>query len=739
MFDKCYNTTMSIHTLKRFFIIGFKLFFLGLLLFVIAAVGVYAYYSKDLPEPGHITERRVSESTKIFDRTGQVLLYEIHGEEKRTIIPFEQMPGQIKQATVAIEDDKFYEHHGLDFKAILRAILADILNRSKSQGASTITQQFIKNSVLSNEKTYSRKIKEAILSIELERRFSKDDILGMYLNEIPYGSNAYGIEAASQTFFGRSAGELSLDECALLASLPKAPTYYSPYGDHRDELVWRKEWVLKRLEDQGYISSEQGKEAAAIDTLAKIRPPAESIKAPHFVMYVKQQLVEKYGNELVESGGLRIYTTLDWRMQVAAEEILRNRAEKNQKLFDAQNAALVALDPKTGDILCMVGSIDYFDKAADGNVNVAIRMRQPGSSFKPFVYATAFAKGYLPETILLDAKTNFGNYGGQDYVPNNYNGTFMGPVPMKNALAMSLNVPAVETLYLAGINESIDTAEAMGITTLKDRSRYGLALVLGGGEVTLLDEASAFGVFANDGRKKDKTAISRIEDSKGSIVEEKSLDPGQQVLVPQIARQINDCLSDNTARSPVFGSHSALYISGKNVAVKTGTTQDYRDAWTIGYTPELVVGVWAGKNNGSSMRPGADGSVVAAPIWNDFMSRFIAERSSEDFIKPGKITIDKPMLGGYLEDKVTIKIDKASDLVATDDCSKKHTEERTFYKVHSILYYLDKDDPLGPIPQHPETDPQFENWEKAAQSWAKENKIKDSPPEDKGCKGKKKD
>lgn len=729
---------MSIHTMKRFFIIGFKLFILGFFLFIIAAVGVYAYYSRDLPEPGHITERRVSESTKIFDRTGQVLLYEIHGEEKRTIIPFEQMPKEIKEATVAIEDDKFYEHHGLDFKAIVRAILAD-LRHSKSQGASTITQQFIKNSVLSNEKTYSRKIKEAILSIELERRFTKDEILGMYLNEIPYGSNAYGIETAAQTFFGHSANELTLDECALLASLPKAPTYYSPYGNHRDELVWRKEWVLKRLEDLGYITGEEVKEAIAVDTLAKIRPSAESIKAPHFVMYVKQQLVEKYGNELIESGGLRIYTTLDWRMQTAAEEIVRNRAERNKKLFDAQNASLVAIDPKTGDILCMVGSLDYFDKEADGNVNVAIRPRQPGSSFKPFVYATAFAKGYLPETILMDVKTNFGNFGGQDYIPSNYNGSFMGPVAMRDALAMSLNIPAVKTLYLAGINDSIDTAEAMGITTLKDRSRYGLALVLGGGEVTLLDETSAFGVFANDGLKKEKTAVSRIEDSKGSIIEDKTNDPGQQVMVPQIARQINECLSNNSARAPVFGSHSSLYISGKNAAVKTGTTQDFRDAWTVGYTPELVVGVWVGKNNGSSMRPGADGSVVAAPIWNDFMARFINEYSSKDFVKPGKITIDKPMLGGYLEDKTTVKIDKESDLVATDDCSKKHTEERTFFKVHSILHYVSKDDPLGSIPKDPEEDEQYKNWEKAAQEWAKDNKIKDAPPEDKGCKGKKKD
>ncbi|MBD3244472.1 MAG: PBP1A family penicillin-binding protein [Candidatus Moranbacteria bacterium] len=724
----------------------FFLFKAGLILAalgIIFAVGVYIYFSKDLQDPSHAHQRNLSQSTKIFDRTGKVLLYEVHGEEKRTKISYKEMPEDVREGSIAAEDKLFYEHHGINFKSIIRALIEDIRHSSAKQGASTITQQFIKNAYLTPEKTITRKIKELILSIELERRYEKDEILEMYLNQIPYGSNAYGIEAAAQTYFEKNAKDLTLDESALLVALPKAPSALSPYGNNIDRLIERKNWILDRMYEEGFITDQQRKEAQETKTLEKIKPPKTQINAPHFVMYVKQLLVEDYGyeEEFIEKGGLRIYTTLDWEMQQNAEQIVKSRVEKNIVNFNAHNAALVAINPKTGEILSMVGSHDYFDRENDGNVNVALRGNQPGSSFKPFAYATAFAKGYTPDTLVYDVKTNFkADKFSPDYVPQNYDGSFKGPVKLRDALAMSLNIPAVKVLYLAGIDDTINTAEAMGITTLTERQRYGLALVLGGGDVTLLEETSAFGVFANDGIRQDKKAIIKIEDTKGKIIKEMPTNPGKRVLAAQVARQVNDCLSDNSARSPVFGGHSDLYISGKKIAAKTGTTQEYRDAWTVGYTPDVVVGVWAGNNYNEKMREGAGGIAVAAPIFHDFMERFIDKFSKTDFIKPKEEKIKKPMLGGYLEDTITLEIDKESDLIATDDCKDKYTKERTFGEIHCILYYVNRENPHGPFPEDPEDDPQFENWEKGVKAWVKENKdIRDKDeipdPDKRGCDG----
>lgn len=691
--------------------IGITLVILG----AVSALGVFAFFAKDLPSPDKINQRKLTESTKIYDRTGTVLLYEIHGEEKRTVIPTDQIPKNVKLATVAIEDKDFYAHHGIDFSGIGRAVWANLRGKKIKQGGSTITQQFVKNSILTSERTFARKIKEIILSVELERKFSKDEILAMYLNEIPYGSNSYGVEAAAQTFFGKSAKDLKLSESAMLAALPKAPTYYSPYGTHIEELKGRQEWVLTRMHELGHISQQEMEQAKK--EKITVQPQREQIKAPHFVMYVKEYLSEKYGDEVVEQGGLQVVTTLDWGKQQIAEQAVKTGVEKMDKKYHATNGALVAMDPKTGHILAMVGSKDYFDLEHDGNVNVTIMPRSPGSSFKPYEYAMAFKKGFTPNTILFDLETDFGT-DGKSYKPQNYDGNTRGPLTMRQALAMSLNIPAVKTLYLAGINNTIDLAESFGITTLKDREQYGLALALGGGDVKLLEHTAGFSVFAAEGIQNSSTPIIKITDSKGKILEQYQ-SKEKRVLEDETARQINDILSDNDARTPIFGPRSKLILPDRPVAAKTGTTQDYRDGWTMGYTPSLVAGVWVGNNKaGDYMKRGADGSVVAAPIWNEFMTKALNGTKVETFNKPKNETAKKAVLDGKFENEVTLKIDKISGKIATDSTPPELIEERTYKEIHTILYYVDKNNPKGKKTTNPNLDPQFAKWEGPILAWA---------------------
>lgn len=717
-------------------------FFAGILFLIVA--GVFIYFAKDLPSPGKINTRFIAESTKIYDRTGQHILYDIHGEEKRTIIPFSEMPESIRYATIALEDQEFYSHYGIKFTSIIRSVIADILHRKATQGGSTITQQFIKQSVLTPEKTLSRKIKEVILSLELEQKFSKDEILGMYLNESPYGSNAYGIEAGAQTFFGKHARELSLDEAALLAALPNAPTYYSPFGSHPEALKARQEYALKRMASLGYITEDQAREAITVDVLGKISPYAENISAPHFVMYVKEYLENKYGEQAIEQSGLKVYTTLDWDKQQIAEKSVRDGADANAKKYRASNAALVALDPKTGQILAMVGSKNYFDKSIDGQVNVAIRDRQPGSSFKPFVYLTAFEKGYTPDTMLWDVDTNFDMGSGKDYRPKNYDGKNRGPLKMKEALAMSLNVPAVETLYLAGVKNSIETAKKMGITTLNNPDRYGLSLVLGGGEVKLLDHVNAYGTLATGGIYRPKTAILKIVDSAGNILEEFKDSPGQRVVDEKHIAALDNIMSTNSLRAPVFGSNNPLNFPDRPVAAKTGTTNEWRDGWTVGYTPSLVAGVWVGNNNNSVMAQGADGIYVAAPIWRNFMNQVLVNYNTEQFPNYQKEETGKPVLDGDLDtngkELKVCKIPEKKDryCLATDACPDDTREKKEFFDGHSILYYVNKDDPRGDYPKNPADDPQFSNWEKAVVNWIKDSKdfkkkLKKDPAPDLEC------
>jgi 1A family penicillin-binding protein len=719
----------------------------GLLL----VIGIFVYFAKDLPSPAKLASRSVIQSTKIYDRTGDHLLYEVHGEEKRTQVSIKELPDALKFATITLEDQNFYTNHGIEVTSIIRAGLADILHRRATQGASTITQQLIKQTMLTSEKTLSRKIKEAILSIELAQKFSKDEILEMYLNQIPYGSNAYGTEAAAQTFFGKHAKDLSLDESAILASLPQAPSYYSPYGNHTDGLKARQEYALDQMAELGYITSDQADEAKGVDVISKIKPFSDNISAPHFVMYIKDYLEQKYGEQAVEEGGLKVYTTLDWDKQQAAEQAIRDHIDKNAKTYRANNAALVAMDPKTGQILAMVGSKDYFAKASpdgcisgktctfEGNFNVATANRQPGSSFKPYVYLTAFKKGFTPETQLWDVDTNFSTDDGKIYNPKNYDGKNHGLLQMKDALAMSLNVPAVKTLYLAGIKDSITTAKSLGITSLKNSNNYGLTLVLGGGEVTLLDHVNAYGSLATGGIHHDKIAVLKILDSSGDIVEEYKDNPGERAVEEKFVAMLDHIMSTNSLRAPVFGDNNPLSFNDKTVAAKTGTTNEWRDGWTMGYTPSLVVGVWAGNNDNSTMAQGADGIFTAAPIWREFMDSALKNYTKEDFPKYEKDnSLEKDILNGTYDPIGKIEVCKKKNgnyCLANDACPQDYSDKKTFFSGHTILWYINKDDPRGDPPKDPEDDPQFKNWEKAVQEYAKKNKdySKDSAPTDK-CK-----
>jgi 1A family penicillin-binding protein len=710
--------------IKGFFISGLIGFFLLLALF--------AYYAKDLPNPQEILEKPLSQSTKIYDRTGETLLYEIYEGEKRTVVSFDEISPAIKNAIIAIEDDDFYDHPGIDFKGILRSLwIALKTGGQELQGASTITQQFIRNSLLTPERTLRRKIKEIILSLELERKYSKDEILTFYLNQISFGSNAYGVESASLTFFGKRAQEINLSEAAILASLPKAPTRLSPYGNNPDLLQDRQSLVLARMKEEGYINETEMK--AALQEKLEYKQKKAGIKAPHFVMYVREILEDKYGKDMVEKGGLKVVTTLDWKLQEKAQELVTKQAQKNEKAYNAQNAALVSIDPQTGQLLTMVGSRDYFDIQNDGNVNVALRPRQPGSAFKPFAYTAALQKGFTPSTLLYDVKTEFNpncvysavqgkdKYGLDCYHPQNYDLKERGPVTMRQALGQSLNIPAVKTLYLAGVDQTINLAHKLGITTLQDRSRFGLAIVLGGGEVKLIDITSAFGVLANEGKQQQINTILKITDFDGNVLEEVRQNDikGEQVLEKNTARLINDILSDNEARTPMFGAHSYLYL-GENIpaAAKTGTTQEYRDGWTIGYTPNLVTGVWTGNNDNTSMTKTA-GVSTAGPIWHDFMIFAMQDRAKLNFNPPDIFKTDKAVLNGKIGGEV-VKIDTISGKRVTDLTPPELIEEKTFRQAHSILYYVDKDNPLAARPSNPAQDPQFENWEQAVKSWARD-------------------
>jgi 1A family penicillin-binding protein len=667
-----------------------------------------------IPDLSSFDQRRVLQSTKIYDRTGEILLYDFHQDVRRTIVPYENISRHIKNATVAIEDDTFFEHHGVRPLAILRAVIANMSGSDVRQGGSTITQQVIKNSVLMPEKTITRKIKEAILAIKLERSLSKEDILSHYLNESPYGGTLYGVEEASRAFFGKSAADISLIEAAYLAALPQAPTYFSPFGQHLGELENRKNQVLGQMRKHDFITEAEYEEAknATVEWRAQA---ATGIRAPHFVFFVRDYLARTYGEESLAERGFKVTTTIDYELQEKAEELAKKWALKNKVAFNAENAAIVATDPKTGQILTMVGSRDYFDTEIDGNFNIAVAERQPGSSFKPFVYAAAFAKGYTPETIIFDLRTQFSTACAKDfletegncYAPVNYDNKFRGPMTLRSALAQSINVPAVKALYLVGVDDAIKFARDMGISTLTNKGRYGLTLVLGGGEVKLLDMVGAYGVFANEGKKQEVTGILKIEDATGEVVEEYTEKEGSQIIDRQVALQVSDVLSDNNARAPGYGWNSPLYFSGKDVAAKTGTTNDYRDTWIVGYSPTISVGAWAGNNDNSSMAKQVAGFIVS-PMWREFMDFALTKRPEEKFPLPDPLPADlKPMLRGVWFTGSEQSAGSSSSVSLSSALGD----------AHDILHYVSKNDPRGPYPTNPASDSQYAYWEYPVALW----------------------
>ena len=682
-----------------------------------------------LPDISTFEARKIANSSKITDRTGEIVLYDINQSVRRNEIPLEQMGMNIQNAVVSIEDTHFYEHNGIRPTSIARAALGLITTGSTSKGGgSTITQQIIKNTLLNTDKSLTRKIKEWVLAVRLERHFSKEQILQIYLNDAPFGSTIYGVEEASSAFYSKHTAELTIAESAYLAAMLPAPSYYSPFGNHKDRLTNRKNLVLSKMFEYGRITEEEYT-AAKNEEVAFNQAASNSIKAPHFVFSMLDYLQEKYGEDVMETGGYTIRTTLDYDLQVAAEKAVTDHAESNQKNYRASNSALTAIDPKTGQILAMVGSKDYFAKDIDGAYNVATAQRQPGSSFKPFVYATAFAKGYTPETILFDVPTEFSTncnansspksgYTEKDcYHPSNFDNAFKGPMQLRNALAESRNVPAVKLLYLVGVDEAVKTAHSLGITTLNNPKDIGLSLVLGGGEVTLLDMTSAYSVFANGGIRNPATGILEVLDRKGDVVE-KFEESSSEVMDKNVTLTLADVMSDANARTPTYGS--AITLPG--VAVKTGTTNDNKDAWIVGFTPTIAAGVWSGNNDNKSMASG--GSGVSGPIWKQFMTEALKKYPAPAFEKPipdPDYNTLKPVLRGQWMGNQTVEIDTVTGLRATPNTPAEARIEKVITDVQDILYWVDKKNPRGPTPSNPYSDPQFSLWSPAVQYWWQNN------------------
>lgn len=613
-----------------------KRYFSLIIIFLAIPAGIFAYsfVLKDLPSPTRLNNpTSIPESSQIFDRDGK-LLYTVYSNKNRTQVPLKGIPKYVQESTIAVEDKDFYKHGAIDIKGITRAFISNVSGKP-IQGGSTLTQQLIKSSLLTSERSVQRKVKEIVLAFVTEVLYSKSQILEMYLNQIPYGGTAYGIEAASKTYFGKSAKDLSLAEAALLAGLPQSPTLYSPFGSRPDLAKNRQELVLRQMREQSYITEKE--EQNAKKQKLEYKNISNNIQAPHFVLYVRDLMEKKYGKKFTEEGGFQIKTTLDSSIQEYAELAVATETAKLKSARVSNGAALVT-NPSNGDILAMVGSKDYFDTSIDGNVNITLALRQPGSSIKPINYAVGLMNGYSAATVFVDKAICFPNQGGQNYCPKNYDGRFHGVVSLRESLASSLNIPAVKMLKLNTVETMMATAAAMGINTFTNTDRYGLSLTLGGGEVTMLDMTTAFGVFANKGYRVDLNPIIEVKDNRGKVIEKKKNQSpifGKRVLPEEVTFIISDILADNQARSLAFGTNSVLHIPGQVVSVKTGTTNDYRDNWTIGYTPKYVVTTWVGNNDNTPMGSVVSGVTGASPIWNEIME-FLLEDEKTSPLSPPK-------------------------------------------------------------------------------------------------------
>ena len=626
-----------------------KILFLGIVVLFVASFIIIPLFASTLPSPDKIV-RSEGFSTKILDRNGEVL-YDIFSQQRRTPVTFDEIPLFLKQATIAVEDKNFYKHQGFDPLGLLRG-LSKIVTQGRAQGGSTLTQQLVKNALLTSERSIFRKIKEFLLAVQIEKKYTKDEILLMYLNEIPYGGTAYGVEAASEIYFGKKVSDLNLIESAVIAGIPQRPSYYSPFSSTPEAYIDRATQVLRRMEEDGYITKEQKEEAIVQLPNIEFQSQSAFFKAPHFVQYVQKILEERYGENVVETGGLKVTTTLDWELQEKMQNIVKEEISKveGQKIT---NGASVAMNPETGEILAMVGSKDFNDPNYDGQVNVTMSLRQPGSAIKPITYVTAFKEGYTPATMIMDVPTTFpGGEGQPDYNPVNYDGKYRGPMQLRYALGNSINVVAVKTLALVGIKDTLQTAYDLGITTLeptKDTlSRVGLSLTLGGGEVRLLELTSAYSAFTNKGYKVEPVSILKVEDSNGKILEEVEPKKGKRVLSEEQAYLIASILSDNGARSEIFGTNSLLNVSGRTLAVKTGTTNDKRDNWTVGGNSQIMIGVWVGNNDNSPMLSVASGISGASPIWRRSILEALSGKADTPFeIPSGIVTASVDSISGF--------------------------------------------------------------------------------------------